>query len=79
MASPPLTRPLASLVRNGPMLSVQVASVAGAIYVLQTATNLSVPVNWQNYSTNAGTGGTLSLAAPPTTTAARRFLRVLVH
>jgi hypothetical protein len=58
-------------------VSVQVASVSGATYVLQSATNLTASINWQNYSTNAGTGSTLSIAAPPTTSGPRRFLRVL--
>jgi hypothetical protein len=79
VATGAIPRPLASLGRNGATLNVQVASVLGATYVLQTATNLSPPVIWQNYSTNAGNGGTLSIAAPSSTAAVRRFLRLFVY
>jgi hypothetical protein len=64
---------------SGTNFSLRVASQSGVNYVLQTTTNLTAPVAWQNLSTNTGNGGTLTLLAPVNSAVAKRFWRVLTY
>ena len=63
----------------GANLQLQIASQSGYNYVVQSATNLTAPVTWSNISTNSGTGGTLNLSAPISTTEPERFFRVWAY
>ena len=64
---------------SGTNLVVTVPTISGASYVLQTTTNLTAPVNWQNESTNAGTGGNVQLNVPIESSKPQKFLRVRVY
>ena len=48
-------------------------------YVIQGATSLSVPISWQNLSTNTATGGVIQYVDPATGTNALRFYRAIVQ
>jgi hypothetical protein len=48
-------------------------------YVLQAATNLVAPVAWANLSTNAGTGGLLTIPAPVDFAEAQKFYRIMTQ
>ena len=60
-------------------LQGSVATVSGYNYVLQTATNLTWSITWQNESTNAGTGGDLILSVPVEPGKPQKFLRFWVY
>ena len=48
-------------------------------YVIQGATNLTLPMSWQNLSTNIATGGMIQYVDPGTGTNALRFYRAIVQ
>jgi hypothetical protein len=75
-APPPTIAPV-TVSGNNLVVSVLTAPVGN--YVLQSATNLTPTINWQNESTNAGTGGTLTLNVPIDPTKPRKFLRFQVY
>ena len=60
---------------SGTNLVVSATTVSGASYVLQSATNLTPTVIWNNESTNAGTGGTLTINVPIEPGKPQKFLR----
>ena len=64
---------------SGTNLVVSATTVSGASYVLQSATNLTPTVIWNNESTNAGTGGTLTLNVPIEPGKPQKFLRVWAY
>ncbi len=71
-----LPRPtIASVTLVGTNLAVTVATVAGGNYVLQSTTNLTPIINWQNEATNSGTGGNLIFNVPIPPAQTRKFLR----
>ena len=63
----------------GTNLVVSVSTVSGGNYVLQSATNLTPPIDWVNESTNAGTGDTLTLNVPMDPDKPQKFLRFWVY
>jgi hypothetical protein len=63
----------------GNNLVVSVPTVAGANYVLQTATNLTPTILWVNESTNAGTGSNLILNVPIEPDKPQKFVRFWVY
>ena len=75
-APPPTIAPV-TVSGNNLVVSVLTAPVGN--YVLQSATNLTPTINWQNESTNAGTGGTLTLNVPIDPNKPRKFLRFSVY
>ena len=76
-APPPPT--IAPVTVSGTNLLVSVSTVSGANYVLQSATNLTPTINWQNESTNAGTGGILIFTIPIQSAQPMKFLRFWVY
>ena len=64
---------------SGTNLVVSVPTTLGFNYVLQSATNLTPTINWQNESTNAGTGGNLILNVPIEPAKPQKFLRFWVY
>jgi len=48
-------------------------------YVIQGATSLTLPMSWQNLSTNIATGGVIQYVDPGTGTNALRFYRAVVQ
>ena len=77
IAPPPPT--IAPVAISGTNLVVSVATVSGANYVLQSATNLTPTIDWQNESTNTGTGGDFILNVPIKPVHPMKFLRFLVY
>jgi autotransporter-associated beta strand protein len=78
--SAPAPQPtIAPVTVSGTNLVVSVPTVSGANYVLQSATNLTPTINWQNESTNAGTGGNLILNVPLEPAQPQKFLRFWVY
>ncbi|MCX6890204.1 MAG: autotransporter-associated beta strand repeat-containing protein [Verrucomicrobia bacterium] len=63
----------------GTNLVVSVSTVSGGNYVLQSATNLTPPIDWVNESTNAGNGDTLTLNVPMDPDKPQKFLRFWVY
>jgi len=57
---PTYPRPVITVVPLGGNLSLQVGTVSGATYVLESATSLFPTPDWTPVSTNAGNGGTLT-------------------
>ena len=47
-------------------------------YVIQGATNLTLPISWQNLSTNIATGGVIQYVDPGTGSNMLRFYRAFV-
>ncbi len=78
-AAPPPPPTIAPVTVSGTNLVVSVATVLGASYVLQSATNLTPTINWQNESTNAGTGGNLILNVPIIPSQPQKYLRLWVY
>jgi hypothetical protein len=72
---PPLIAPVTL---SGGSLSLQVPTISGYSYVLQSATNLLPPIVWLDETTNVGTGGTVLFNVPVITDAPQKFLRVRV-
>ena len=70
---------IAPVAVSGTNLVVTVPTVAGFNYVLQSTTNLTPTINWQNVSTNAGTGVNLILNVPIEPGKPRKFLRFWVY
>ena len=66
---------IAPVTVSGTNLVVSVATVSGANYVLQSTTNLTPIITWQNESTNAGTGANLILNVPIQPAQPKKFLR----
>ncbi|MFO1512624.1 MAG: cadherin domain-containing protein [Verrucomicrobiota bacterium] len=64
---------------SGTTFTLQLASTAGVNYVLQGATNLVAPINWTSLSTNAGTGGLLTIPAPVTLGEPQQFYRLQAY
>jgi hypothetical protein len=64
---------------SGTDLVVPVPTVSGASYVLQTTTNLTAPIIWQNQSTNAGTGGNVQFHVPIEPSKPQKFVRVWAY
>ena len=64
---------------SGTNLVVTVATTSGCNYVLQSATNLTPTIHWQNESTNVGTGGNLILNMPIDPALPQKFLRFWVY
>jgi len=64
---------------SGTNLVVSVPTTSGFNYVLQSATNLTPTVYWQNESTNAGTGGNLVLDVPIEPDKPQKFFRFWVY
>jgi autotransporter-associated beta strand protein len=64
---------------SGTNLVVSVPTVLGPNYVLQTTTNLTAPVIWQNQSTNAGTGGSVQFDVPIEPGKPQKFVRIWVY
>ena len=63
----------------GTNLLVSVSTVSGGNYVLQSATNLTPPIDWVNESTNAGNGDTVTLNVPMDPDKPQKFLRFWVY
>ncbi len=61
---------------NGTTVTLQFPSTAGINYILQDATNLFAPVTWTSLSTNAGTGGLMTIPAPVTPGRQQQFYRL---
>jgi hypothetical protein len=59
-------------------LLLQVLGQTNRQYVIQGATSLSSPINWQNLSTNVATDGTIQYIDPGTATNPIRFYRAIV-
>lgn len=64
---------------SGTDLVVTTPTVSGFNYVLQSTTNLTPTIYWQNESTNAGTGGNLTLNVPIEPGKPQKFLRFWVY
>jgi hypothetical protein len=64
---------------SGTNLVLTIPSISGYNYVLQSATNLTPTINWQNESTNPGTGGSLILNVPITPSQPQKFFRFWVY
>lgn len=79
LSAPALQPTIAPVTVSGTNLVVAVPTVPGAQYVLQSATNLTPAIHWQNESTNAGTGGDLILNVPIETGKPQKFLRFWVY
>ncbi len=77
--TPPPPPTIGPVTVSGTNLVVSVATVLGANYVLQSATNLTPAINWQNESTNAGTGGDLILNVPIKPSQLMKYLRLWVY
>ena len=77
--APPPPPTIAPVTVSGTNLVVSVLTVSGANYVLQSATNLTPIINWQNESTNVGTGGNLIFNVPVNPSQTQRYLRVWVY
>jgi autotransporter-associated beta strand protein len=60
-------------------LVISVATASGYNYILQSTTSLTPPIVWSNISTNAGTGGTITNAAPISSAQSNMFFRYLVQ
>jgi hypothetical protein len=52
------------IVAGGTNFTLQIQSQSGMDYALEQATNLASPIPWCDLSTNAGTGGTLTIPVP---------------
>jgi autotransporter-associated beta strand protein len=76
---PPPTPTIAPVTVSGTNLVVSVPTASGYNYVLQSATNLTPTINWQNESTNPGTGGSLILNVPITPSQPQKFFRFWVY
>ena len=77
-ASPP--RPtIAPVAVSGTNLVVTVPTTSGYNYVLQSTTNLTPAIIWQNESTNSGTGGNLILNVPIEPGKPQKFLQFWVY
>jgi len=72
-------QPVIAVTVSGTNLVVSVPTVSGFNYVLQLATNLTPTINWQNESTNAGTGSNLILNVPIEPGKPEKFLRFWVY
>lgn len=72
---PPPPPIIAPVTVSGTNLVVSVPTVSGANYVLQSATNLTQTIHWQNESTNVGTGGSLILDVPIQPGKQQKYLR----
>ena len=70
---------IAPVTVSGTNLVVSTPTVLGANYVLQSATNLTPTIIWQNESTNAGSGGNLILNVPIEPGKPKKFLRFWVY
>ena len=70
-----VTRLLISVVENGGNLSLQVDTVLGATYVLESAPSLSLPMVWTPLATNIGNGGPLTNTLPQEPGTPQRFFR----
>jgi len=77
--APPAPPTIAPVTVSGTNLVVSVATVVGVNYVLQSATNLTPTINWQNESTNAGTGGNLILNVPIEPSQPQKYLRFRLY
>jgi len=72
--------PVITVVATGGNLSLQVGTVSGATYVLESATNLwPQPIDWAPIATNGGTGGPLTNTVPVDAGTPRRFFRYQVR
>ena len=74
--SPPTIAPVTV---SGTNLVVSVATVLGANYVLQSATNLTPTINWLNESTNVGTGANLIFNVPIQPAQPQKYLRFWLY
>ena len=74
-----VTRLLISVVENGGNLSLQVDTVLGATYVLESAPSLSLPMVWTPLATNIGNGGPLTNTLPQEPGTPQRFFRYQVR
>jgi autotransporter-associated beta strand protein len=63
---------------DGTTFTLQFPSAVGLNYIVQRATNLDAPVIWTSLSTNAGTGGILTIPAPATSSQ-QQFYRLQVY
>ena len=79
VSSTPPQPVIAPVTVSGTNLVVSVPTVSGYNYVLQSTTNLTPTINWQNESTNAGTGGNLILNVPIEPGKPQKFLRFWVY
>jgi len=77
--TPPPQPTIGPVTVSGTNLVFSVATVSGANYVLQSATNLTPTINWSNESTNAGTGGALMLTVPIQPSPPQKYLRFWVY
>jgi len=75
-APAPLIQPVSI---SGGNLTVQFQSATDVNYILQSATNLVPPVAWANVSTNAGTGGLLTIPVPVDISQPQRFYRIMAQ
>jgi hypothetical protein len=78
-ALPPPASPTITPSVVGTNLHLQIASQSGYYYVVQAATNLAPPTAWSNFSTNAGTGGTMNLSVPVSPSQPQRFFRLWAY
>ncbi|MFM2081565.1 MAG: hypothetical protein RL380_256, partial [Verrucomicrobiota bacterium] len=76
-ATPPTILP--TYVDGSNQFVLRVATDLGFNYVLQSTTNLTIPINWTSLSTNAGTGGILTNAVPVNAVPPQRFYRYQVQ
>ena len=79
VVGPPPPPTIAPVTVSGTNLVVTVPTTVGYNYVLQSTTNLTPVINWQNLSTNAGTGGNLILNVPIDPATPQKFLRFWVY
>jgi hypothetical protein len=75
----PPTPTIAPVSVSGTNLVVTVPTASGYNYVLQSATNLTPTITWQNESTNPGTGGNVILNVPIEPGKPQKFLRFWVY
>jgi len=71
--------PRLAFARDGANQSLGWTSLAGHDYVLERATNLATPILWSPVSTNAGTGGWLSIETPVETAEPQVFFRLMMR
>lgn len=70
---------IAPVTVSGTNLVVSVGTGLGANYVLQSAANLTPTINWQNESTNVGTGTNLIFNVPIGPAQPQKYLRFWVY
>jgi len=71
--------PVISALKSGTNLWFQTGSKLGTAYILQTATNLTAPVNWTSMLTNPGTGGSITNAVPVNAAPGQKYFRYLLQ